>query len=293
MDLITVVNRYPDQESCIAHLELARFDKRGAFCPYCGGTKVARKRENSRVGRWNCYECGSSFNVLQGTIFQKTKIPLQKWFVAVALMIGAKKSLSSHQMARSLDMSQRTAWYLMQRIRAGMASEEQALLRDIIEVDETYVGGRVRWKEGDKTDHRGRGTNKVTVIGAVQRGGSVYAEVAEGVTGRDVMEFIKRVSDVSETTLITDQFPSYRIMDTIMRHLTISHSTRYVEGAVHTNTIEGFWSQLKRAWFGQHHHYSKTHMPLYISEACWKYNKRHEEPEDTFNEYLRSAVLAT
>ncbi len=293
MDLITVVNRYPDQETCIAHLESVRFGKHGAFCRYCGGTRVARKRENSRIGRWNCFDCSSSFNVLQGTIFQKTKIPLQKWFVAIALMISAKKSLSSHQMARSLGMSQRTAWYMMQRVRSGMASEERELLQDIIEVDETYVGGRVRWKEGDTTEYRGRGVNKVTVIGAVQRGGDVHAEVTEGVTGRDVMEFINRVSDVTTTTLITDQFPAYRIMDTIMRHLTISHSTRYVDGMVHTNTIEGFWSQLMRAWFGQHHHYSKTHMPLYIAEACWKYNKRREDPKDTFNEFLQGAVLAT
>lgn len=173
MDLITVVNRYPDQESCVAHLERVRFGKHNAFCPYCGGMEVGRKRENQKVGRWNCYDCGSSFNVLQGTIFQKTKVPLQKWFIAIALMISAKKSMSSHQLARYLGMNQRTAWYLMHRIRAAMASEDWILLRGIIEVDETYLGGRVRWKEGDTKDYRGRGVNKVTVLGAVQRGGRV------------------------------------------------------------------------------------------------------------------------
>ena len=292
MNLITVVNRYPDQRSCIAHLERLRYGEHGAFCPYCGGTKVGRKRENQRIGRWNCYDCGSSFNVLQGTIFQKTKIPLQKWFIAIALMINAKKSMSSHQMARSLGMHQKTAWYMMQRIRSDMASEDHTLLEDIVEVDETFLGGRVRWKEGAES-YQGNPINKVTVLGAVQRGGRVYAEVAQGRTGRDIMEFINRVSNISETTLISDQFPAYKIMDRVMEHLTISHAERFVDGMVHTNTIEGFWSQLKRAWFGQHHHYSRIHMPLYIAEACWKFNKRYEEPADTFNGFLHSAVLAT
>lgn len=107
------------------------------------------------------------------------------------------------------------------------------------------------------------------------------------------MNFINRVSEVSDTTLITDKFPAYNIMDSIMEHLTINHSERYVDGPIHTNTIEGFWSQLKRAWYGQHHHYSKIHMPLYIAEACWKFNMREKEPADTFDEFLQSAVLAT
>lgn len=128
-----------------------------------------------------------------------------------------------------------------------MASEHRTLLEDIVEVGETLVGGRVRWKEGAE-NHQGKSISKVSVIGAVQRGGRVYAEVAKNRTGRDIVEFINRVSSISETTLITDQFPAYKkILATVMEHLIISHTERYVDGMVHTNTTEGFWSQLKRA----------------------------------------------
>ena len=126
MNIVSVFESFPDQHACIAHLERVRFGDK-PYCPLCGGVKVARKVENDVVGRWNCHGCKSSFNVLSGTVMQKTKIPLQKWFLAIAIAVNAKKSLSSHQLARDLELNQKTAWYLMQRVRAAMASEESAL----------------------------------------------------------------------------------------------------------------------------------------------------------------------
>lgn len=294
MDLARVFARFPDQQACISHLEAVRWGENPS-CPYCGGRKVARKRENHRIGRWNCFECSSSFNVLQGTIFQRTKIPLQKWFLGIALMINAKKSLSSCQLARDLDMHQGSSWYMQQRIRTAMASEEGNLLRGIVEVDETYVGGKPRRKQGKKVPlfKRGRGTTKTPVIGAVERGGKVTAQIAENLSSRRILDFIKSVVDVKETTLMTDQFRGYAIMDRFMERKVINHiERRYVDGEVHTNTIEGFWSLLKRAWRGQHHHYSKRYMPLYISEACWKYNRRGQKTSEVFRGFLSSLVFA-
>ena len=120
MNLFTIFTRFPDHEACIEHLENVRFGD-DPYCPLCGSVKVARKGENGRVGRWNCRDCKASFNVLSGTIFQKTRIPLQKWFLGIALMINAKKSLSSCQLARDLELNQKSAWYMMERIRAAMA----------------------------------------------------------------------------------------------------------------------------------------------------------------------------
>ena len=291
MDILSVVERFPDQEACIAHLEKLRWSEVGPFCPYCAGLHVRRKKENDRVGRWNCHDCHSSFNVLQGTIFHKTRIPLQKWFVAIALMINAKKSLSSCQLSRDLNLNQTSCWYMQYRIRTAMASDDRFLLKGIVEVDETYVGGKFRWK--DEKTKRGRGTHKMPVIGAVERKGSVTAQVTETVSGYSVSKFINKVMDVSKSTLVTDQLRAYRVMDSVMDHFSVNHSERYVDGEVHTNTIEGFWAHLKRAWYGQHHHYSKAHMSLYVSEACWKYNRRREKPKDTFHHFLKSAVLLT
>jgi transposase-like protein len=146
MNLIKIFKRFPDQEACIEHLEDIRF-KETPYCPHCGSTHVARKHDGHRIGRWNCHDCKSSFNVLSGTIFEKTKIPLQKWFLAIGLIVNAKKSLSSCQLARDLELNQKTAWYMQQRIRAQMAAEqtkETGLLQGIVEADETYVGGKPR-----------------------------------------------------------------------------------------------------------------------------------------------------
>ena len=144
MNLLEVFTHYPTQETCIEHLEIARWGDAPA-CPYCGSRDVARKAEGELIGRWNCHSCHDSFNVLAGTIFSKTRVPLQKWFLAIALMVNAKKSLSSCQLARDLDLNQKTAWYMQQRIRAQMATEQGSiLLQGIVEADETYIGGKPR-----------------------------------------------------------------------------------------------------------------------------------------------------
>ncbi len=162
MNILDVANRFPTQESCIAHLESIRY-KDDAYCPRCGSVDVARKADGQRVGRWNCHDCKASFNVLSGTIFQGTHLPLQKWFCAIALIVNAKKSLSSHQLSRDLSLNQSSAWYMQQRIRSEMATKHGTrMLHGIIEADETYVGGKPRKRHrNDKTQHpRGRGTSK-------------------------------------------------------------------------------------------------------------------------------------
>ncbi len=194
MNLITVFNRFPDQEACIEHLENIRWGD-NAHCPHCGSIRVARKEDTGRIGRWNCHDCHASFNVLSGTIFSKTRIPLQKWFTAVCLVLNAKKSLSSWQLSRDLDLNQKTAWYLIQRIRAEMATKQADLLQGIVEADETYIGGKPRKRNKRNDDEpkapRGRATSKTAIIGAVERGGQVAARVATGLKGKDVLRFIK------------------------------------------------------------------------------------------------------
>ena len=224
MNLFDILNRFPDQQSCIDHLERIRFGNE-PYCPLCGDMDVARKKERNLVGRWNCHGCNSSFNVLSKTIMQKTKVPLQKWFCAIGLILNAKKSLSSCQLARDLDMTQPTAWYVQQRIRAAMASKQLPLLRGIIEADETYVGGRPRRrknrKDDDQKNKRGRGTKKTPVLGAVQRSGNVTACVAEDTTGRSIMNFLNNTVDPQESVLISDEYHAYGIVRRFMPHSVI------------------------------------------------------------------------
>ena len=270
------------------HLESVRWPDK-TICPLCGSDHVACQQDGNRVGRWKCYGCKSSFNVLSGTIFRGTKIPLQKWFVAIAILLNAKKSVSSCQLARDLNMNQKSAWYMAMRIREAMVDKD-AFLFGIVEADETYLGGKPRKKDKDSDDppKRGRGTKKLPVIGALARGGKVVAKPSPRVTGKTLKAFLTRHVKADDSLLITDEYSGYRRMNEWVPHETINHTLAYVEGMIHTNTIEGFWSLVKRAIFGQHHHYTHEHAAAYIIEACFKYNTRHQA--SPFDAFMQAAV---
>jgi len=169
-------------------------------------------------------------------------------------------------------MRRPTVWRMMQRIRTAMAAseEESFLLFGIVEADETYVGGKPRKKNSNKDDNdqnpnkRGRGTEKTSVIGVVERGGKVVARVAKpgDLSCKGINSFIKRFVDPSGSLLITDQFKGYNHINYLMHHAVVNHAVEYVNGIAHTNTIEGFWSLIKRAWYGSHHHYSKKYTSI-------------------------------
>ena len=276
MNLITVFEKYPDQQACIAHLEKVRWNDNPA-CPFCKSDRVRRKHEGERVGRWNCHACRKSFNVLSGTVMQKTRIPLQKWFLGIALIVNAKKSLSSYQLARDLNLTHQSALYMQWRVRVAMVSKQKTLLLGIIEADETYIGGRPRKgnrRDDDTPSVGGRGTSKQAVVGAVERGGRVVARTAADLSGKTLLSFIQDNVEPKDSTLMTDEWKGYKGIKKFMPHEVINHSVAYAEGNTHTNTIEGFWSLLKRAWYGSHHHYSRTYTLLYLAEATWKYNEQ-------------------
>ena len=285
MNLIEIFSRYPDQEACIEHLENIRYGDT-PYCPHCGSTEVARKADSNRIGRWNCHGCHSSFNVLSGTVMEKTRIPLQKWFMAIGLMVNAKKSLSSHQLARDLDLTQPTALYLQDRIRAQMATSEGFDgLQGIVEADETYIGGKPRKNNKKKSIEPPR-SKKTAVLGAVERGGKVVARVAPNASGKTLLKFLKDTVNPMGSLLITDEWKGYSKAHLEFAHSVINHGNEYVNGLTHTNTIEGFWSLVKRAWYGSHHHYSVKYMPIYMAEASWKYNQR--KNKNAFGTFLRS-----
>lgn len=172
MNIIQVYERFPDQESCLAHLEAARWGGEPS-CPYCESTNTAPSSDRRR--RHRCYECKTSFSVTVGTIFHHTHLPLQKWFLAITLMLNAKKGLSALQLSRDLEVNKNTAWRITMQIRKAMSQAEQRnLLTGIVEMDEAYVGGKPRrGTKGDGEDgkhKRGRGTKKTPVVGAVDRG---------------------------------------------------------------------------------------------------------------------------
>ena len=286
-----MITQFSSQEKCIMYLEKARWGDKPE-CPHCESSRVNRKLDLERVGRWHCKSCKASYNVLQGTLFQKTGIPLPKWFAAINLIMNAKKSISSYQLARDLGMKQRSAYNMAKKIREEMSRKDKILLKGVIEADETYVGGKPR-RRRDKDGNlppppkRGRGTKKTPVIGAIERGGQVVARVATDLTSKGVVGFIKEVVNPEGSVLMTDEFKSYSAVDDWILHKVVNHKRKqYVtgeNGEIHTNTIEGFWSIVKRAFHGTHHHYK--HIRLYIAEACYKWNNR--DNPNVFEKFIR------
>ncbi len=263
-------------------MEKVRF-KGEPYCPLCGTVgECARKKENKLVGRWNCYACGSSFNVLSKTMFQKTRIPLPKWFAAIVLMLNAKKSISSYQLGRDIGVLPMTAFRMQRKIRQQMqTSEGSQLLKGIVEVDETHVGGgprgHRRWRERWES-------TKVPVLGFVERAGRVVMVIIDYPNADNIVPLVNQQVKAN-SRLMTDQAYHYRQVKESLKHESVNHGITYVRGEVHTNTIEGVWSLLKRAFNGTHHHYSKKWMPLYLAEAAYKYNVR--KIKDTWGQFMR------
>lgn len=286
MNVLELFQSFKTDEQAIDHLEATRWRGR-PICPYCNSEHVGRHASGDRANqRWQCRDCTRAFSVTVGTIFHGTHMPLRKWFMVLALMLNAKKSASAYQISRDLGIRRATVWSMMHRIRVSMSADEAqaTLLHGIVEADETYVGGKPRRhnrrEDGniDGTGASGRGTKKIPVIGAVERHGRVVAKVARHVelSNRGLAKFISQFVDTAATLLITDEWAGYNQIAATMRSARINHKVRYADGQTHTNTIEGFWALVKRAWYGQHHHYSRKYMPLYIAEAVYKYNQRKE-----------------
>lgn len=297
MNVLELFQTFQTQEQAVEYLEKVRWHGR-PVCPYCQSEKVGRHASGDRKGqRWQCRDCTRAFAVTVGTLFHGTHVPLRNWFLMIALMLNAKKSASAYQIARDLGMRRETVWSMMHRVRTAMAEDptQEALLHGIVEADEVYVGGKPR--KGNKRDHdtpnkRGRGTKKVPVFGAVERGGRVVARVAEpgDLSAKGIAKFIKRFVDPAGSILISDEYAGYNRVSETMLHAVVCHAQEYANGLVHTNTIESFWALVKRAWYGSHHHYSRKYMPLYIAEACYKYNRRRSG--DAFDGSIRAFVGA-
>ncbi len=210
-------------------------------------------------------------------------MPLQKWFLAITLMLNAKKGLSALQLARYLKVNKNTAWRISMQIRkAMMETEQRQMLMGIVEMDETYIGGKPR--KGGGLRKRGRGTDKTPVVGAVERGGRATAKATQKMKlkGRHLRSFVRDRIDTDQTMLVTDEYPGYRGMNRVLPHAVVTHASTYVDGFKHTNTIEGFWALLERGLFGQFHSVSPSHLQRYVDEFCFRYNLRGFDSDDMF-----------
>ena len=277
MNIIQVYKQFPTADDCLKHLEKVRWDAK-PICPYC---KSPNNTPLSKERRYHCNNCNTSYSVTVGTIFHKTHVDLQKWFLAISLILNAYKGISARQLARDLEVNKNTAWYLAMRVRGAMI-EHGELLRGIVEMDETYVGGK-------RKGPRGRGAlGKTPVVGMIERGGNIRAKAVKRVTGDVLRSLVRQNVKTEQTTMMTDEYKGYSRLNKFVKHLTINHKIWYVDGNKHTNTIEGFWSLLKRGIVGQYHKVSAKYLSRYIDEFCYRYNHRGEN--ELFGQLLLKSV---
>ena len=285
MDMMRLMDEFDTESECRNRLTILRWPN-GVRCPGCDSNKI---RNSYTRFQWDCGACGYQFSVTTGTIFHDTHLPLPKWFVAIYLMIESKKGISANQMKRTIGVSYKTAWYLCHRIRAAMYEANPTPLSGTVEVDETYVGGKVR---GHGRGYRG---NKATVLGAVEPGGKVRIEVAANADRKTLHAFIHSRTLPETENVYTDQHPRYvGIDDADTRNESVNHSIEeWVRGDVHTQTIESVWSLVKRSIIGSYHQVSVKHLDSYLDEVEWRQNNRENQYlfRDTLRKLLASRPL--
>ena len=268
---------FPTDDACKAYLKARRWPDGIVRCPRCGNDRVWELK--ARPFNWLCRGCNQSgyrFSVTVGTIFANSNIGLRQWFKVIYLMLVSKKGVSALQIHRMMGFgSYETAHFMCHRIRAGLVDPEFRRLMGIVEVDETYVGGKNKNRHWDKKVPGTGSMGKEIVMGAVSRGGAVVTRVIRNTDTQTMQSFVREAVSTRVSLLATDEHSGYQGLGIDYPHAWVRHSKgQYVAGAVHTQTIDSFWSLLKRAIMGSYHKVSAKYLPLYVAEAQFRYNNR-------------------
>jgi transposase-like protein len=271
MDLMKLIDRFGSEDRCREYLKHLRWPD-GPACVKCGSKSLSWI---STRNQFDCNSCRARFSVTSGTVFHDSHLPLRKWFLATYMMVEAKKGVSANQLKRTLATSYKTAWYLCHRIRSAMAAAHPEPLEGTVEIDETFIGGKV--KSGSKPAieaARRKSTNKVMVIGAIEEGGALRLEVVgkRNAASTRVVDAFLADAVVNGARLYSDQSNAYSHLP---NHESVDHSAdEWVRGDVTTNGIESAWSLLKRSIIGSYHQLSEKHLAAYLDEFEFRFNNR-------------------
>lgn len=269
-----------DEDKCRRYMEVMRWGD-SPFCPFCNGVKPYRLR-NGKSYRCREKACQKTFTVTVGTVFENSKIPLSTWLAALFILSGHKKGISSHQLARDLGCTQKTAWFIGHRLRFIMTDPEPTNLNNVVEVDETYIGGKLanmsrgrrkKWQEKETS-------NKTAVMGLVERDGKARLTVIGGKTFKEVI----RENVNKSATIYTDAHLGYELLNQeFAGHEAVNHSImEFKRGEAYTNTVEGFFSLFKRTIHGTYHAISPKHLSRYCAETSYRFNSRKIKDADRF-----------
>lgn len=269
-NILELLQAFPDEQTCIDHLTQLRWTG-VAISPFDPTSKVYNCKDN----KYKCKNTGKYFNVRTATLFDNTKIKLQKWFLAIYLVTSHKKGISSIQLGKDIGVTQKSAWFMLQRIRAcfGLDNDNEKLSNEI-EIDESYIGGKNKNRHASKKVKNSQGRSakdKTPVLGMVERGGKLIAKKVIDVKDGTITPIVAQYVDLN-AEVFTDEWRGYSTVKRVFNHKHVKHNQgEYVNGKVHTNTIEGFWSLLKRGILEIYHSVSKKHLQFYVDEFAFRY----------------------
>ena len=321
MNLYEIGQKFSTPQSVYDYLEKVRWSDK-VRCVHCNNLKVTGRYDDFT---YHCSKCRKRFSVITNSYLHNTRLPLQKWLLAFAVIADAKKGMSALQLKRNIDVSYQTAFNMAHKIRDMMAIEQIEMLDNVVEMDESFIGGKPRKpniksylteigkqylvkrtnevinqgfdlsrKKGNPAQvnlntKRGRGSQKqIPVAGIVQRDGAVVAEVMNSLGAKKLEALVQKYVNTADSLLITDQYKGYSKMKLLIEHIKIDHSKLYSYNGVNTNTIESFWAIVERGIMGQYHHVTLKYLPKYVVEFCFKYNNRNYD--DMFDTLVKVAI---
>jgi len=292
-NVLGLLKTFPDESACARHLEQLRWPD-GVVCQWCGSRRKIHRL--SRPGIYKCGDCRKEFSVRKGTVYEESRISLQKWFLATFLIATSRKGISSYQLGREIGVSQKTAWFVLGRLRkaAAHASSVAGTLPGPVEADETYMGGKNKNRHASKKQD-GRGpVGKMAVAGVVSRGSK--QAVAKKVQRADAATLVPFVEGATApgSTVYTDDAPMYDALPSMfnrLHHETVNHSAgEYVRGKAHTNGVESFWALLKRGYTGVFHDITWKHLDRYLAEFSQRWNMLGLSSEERIDAILKAGV---
>jgi len=273
--LLEAVRFFTDLDICTQFMASIRWPE-GITCPHCDQNDQNRFAFLTKRRIWQCKACRKQFSVKTGSVMEDSPIGLNKWLPAIWMIVNAKNGVSSYEIHRALGITQKSAWFLLHRIRLAMQSQTWNKLSGHVEVDETFIGGKARFMHKHKRQSKIKGTGgntKVAVMGLLERHGEVRCQVLPN-TRRGALDGTVRQHVEAGSNVYSDAFASYSKLEDEYVHQVIDHAEKYVDGQVHTNSIENFWSLLKRCIKGTYISVEPFHLFRYLDEQTFRFNKR-------------------